>query len=94
MTPLNLWGRYYEQSVVGLNENCGLQLLPLSHYHHHIPTLRLAFIPNPPSSSSGSHQQEELLKSTVMGLNLIELHRQGLFPVVGLEAFFWLELDF
>ena len=91
-TPLSLWGFYYEHSVVGLNGNYGIQLLPISLHHQSNPTLQTAFIPTPPSPSGGSYQQEELLKSTVMGLNLLEVHQQGLFSVVGLEVLFWLEL--
>jgi len=90
--PLSLWGFYYEQSVVGLNGNYGIRLLPLSLHHQSHPTLQIASIPISPTSSGGSHPQEELLNSTVMGLNLLEVHQQGLFSVVGLEVLLWLEL--
>jgi len=92
--PLNLWELYYELSVVGPSGNCGIQPLLISHYPYHIPIRTITFILSPPSSSGGSHQQEELLKSIAMGLNFPEARQQGLLSAIGIKVSFWLELVF
>ena len=89
---LNLWGRYYEPSVVGLNERFGPHIPQISYYHNHTPTLNITFIPNPTIPLGGSHQQEALLNSTVMGLNHIEVPQQDLYFAIEREVLFWQEL--
>ena len=90
---LTLWGRYYEPSVVGLNGNYGIRLLPLSLHHQLPPILHIASIPIFPTSLGGIYPQEELLNSTVMGLYHLEVHQQGSFSEVGLEVLLWQALD-
>jgi len=93
MFPLSLWGRYYEQSVVGPNGSFGPHIPHPPQTHPHTPTLLITLIPTPTISSGGIHPQVVLLKSTVMGLNRIEVPQQDLCFAPGREASLWQELD-
>jgi len=92
MYPHSLWGRYYEQSVVGLNGTYGTHI-PLFHLlHHSIPILLSKVVLPPFTSSGGSYQPEEQLSSTVMEPNPPEVLQQGLYSAAGWEALSWREL--
>jgi len=78
MFPLILWGRYYEQSVVGLNGSFGHHTPLPPQIQHHAPTLFTTIIPTTTISSGGVHPKAALSKLIVTGLNHIEVPQQDL----------------
>jgi len=89
MSPHSLWGRYYEQSVVGPNGSYGIHIL-LIHLLHHSTPLLLSKVDLPPFiPSDGSYQPGEQLSSIAMEPSPPEVLQQGLYFAAGWETFSW-----